>query len=796
MSFYNKFASIAIGGPNVNTIPTPYGVASLDVCGNCVFRNNVEVVGTLTYAGATIAYDNLDISGNLTIGANADISGNLTLDGSANLNILSASGPATLNSLIVLNDTSLNSLDVSNNTTLNTLTTSGQATLNSLRVLNDSSLNSLDVSNNTTLNTLTTSGQATLNRLRVLNDTSLNSLDVSNNTTLNTLTTTGQANLSSLSISGNLIANSDASFNAGLRVASDVSFNSSLYVTGNARAQNLKVGDNTTQLRLGYQTNIPIFSFYTTGTTSNIGNGNAFIPVKVIVPPVFPDSSVNMIVPINIYGSRSGGMNSGTWTLTYTSVTMNIYKNGVLQSATGNSITPVGFSGGTQKQATNSVTLSSGGYVGFYCGYFNCSFPVQAYSTNENIYDIELTISCSATHTSGFGIMVSVASVGGYMGYSAYNTPFTQDRVRNPVTITWTSSVPAYTPPEVSSTYINSYDSNVNISCDGDLMIVGNNNMNMLCNQSYRFDAPNGYWTGSSAGNFYLRSHSSDSQILLGNQITDWSSINSNSTQLTIDTYNKNYSLEAGTGTANTQANIITENANDYINIQSTNNTEITSTDGIIKITGNGAAGDTLQIIDTSGLGTQMSLYNNTYGLSFGVVSANAYIGNDSNTDLNISAAKDLHLGSASTGKIYTDSYVIPDYVYPVSNNSALGWDNTATISVLPITNSYISRGTFTIPTKGIWLIILNHKWETNAGNTVEAKECGVANVSGVTYDNMYYYEEINDAAGGASLRQSLHMSGIVETTGSTTMYMFARGQVGGGTNVDFIANLHWIKIA
>jgi hypothetical protein len=73
--FYNKFAPIAIGGPNINSIATPYGVASFDVSGNAVFRNNLTVAGTLSYSGAEILYTDLDVSNNLTVGNQLGVTG-------------------------------------------------------------------------------------------------------------------------------------------------------------------------------------------------------------------------------------------------------------------------------------------------------------------------------------------------------------------------------------------------------------------------------------------------------------------------------------------------------------------------------------------------------------------------------------------------------------------------------------------------------------------------------------------------------------------------------------------------
>ena len=47
---YNKMASIAIGGTNINKVSTPNGNASLDVTGNANLRNNLYVAGNITNA--------------------------------------------------------------------------------------------------------------------------------------------------------------------------------------------------------------------------------------------------------------------------------------------------------------------------------------------------------------------------------------------------------------------------------------------------------------------------------------------------------------------------------------------------------------------------------------------------------------------------------------------------------------------------------------------------------------------------------------------------------------------------
>jgi microcystin-dependent protein/cytoskeletal protein CcmA (bactofilin family) len=680
MSFYNKFASIAIGGPNVNTVPTPYGVASLDVCGNCVFRNDVNVVGTLTYAGATIAYDNLDISGNLTIGANADISGNLTirsnadisgnltirsnadisgnlrLDGSANLNILSTSSLATLNSLRVLNDSSLNSLDVSNNTTLNTLTTSGQATLNSLRVLNDSSLNNLDVSNNTTLNTLTTTGQATLNRLRVLNDTSLNSLDVSNNTTLNTLSTSGLATLSRLNVINDASLNTLTASSAQIRGAFDLSGNAT--IDGNIKLNEI-IDGSANALQIGYNINTPTFTMLSTGASSSVVSGTYITPMSVVVPANNPDNFCYVKIPIDLFGGRNANSSSSTWTLTYTGVTLRIYKNGILQPSTYQSIDPIGFSVGTTQQAT--VIGSTGAEIRAYFGYFDIRFPIEQYATSSNTYNVEIAV--TGTFTSSVyttNMYFSYGSTSGIMGYSFWSRTFTQTRASSSISsITWLTTQPTYTAPTATYSY-----SDALITSSRNLKLLSNIDTEIKTTGSFLIDASSGYITFNGGNNYYYDSRASNYTInykLQGNQKLE---LGINSTTIGIDSLNTPLQIVSGTGDLSISGNntIINSTTGTVINTGTTFDlnatTSIDLTAGSTIVLSSGAA-------TSISSGTNNNLTLTTTGTGTIILNGNSVVPTNGTFNL-IPAGTILTTVTSSvpTGYLYCDGTAVSRTTY------------------------------------------------------------------------------------------------------------------------------------
>jgi hypothetical protein len=140
------------------------------------------------------------------------------------------------------------------------------------------------------------------------------------------------------------------------------------------------------------------------------------------------------------------------------------------------------------------------------------------------------------------------------------------------------------------------------------------------------------------------------------------------------------------------------------------------------------------------------------------------------------------------------------NYTQPMTSNIQLGYTNTKTATTNPMSNTLAERMNFSIPSKGVWLIIGQLYWETNASNTVEVKEAVISTVSGALGSSpaaygLVYYDQINDSAGAAEKRQHLNINGVYTATAATTLYCNARSQVSSGTNTIFNISASWTRI-
>jgi hypothetical protein len=95
---YNKFASTAFGGGSTNDKidSSPYGWTTIDVTGNTIIRNNLTVLGTLTYSGGAITWEDLTVPNDLTVNNNSTLN-HVIVTGE----ITKATAPLNIN---VLND--------------------------------------------------------------------------------------------------------------------------------------------------------------------------------------------------------------------------------------------------------------------------------------------------------------------------------------------------------------------------------------------------------------------------------------------------------------------------------------------------------------------------------------------------------------------------------------------------------------------------------------------------------------------------------------------------------------------
>jgi hypothetical protein len=167
------------------------------------------------------------------------------------------------------------------------------------------------------------------------------------------------------------------------------------------------------------------------------------------------------------------------------------------------------------------------------------------------------------------------------------------------------------------------------------------------------------------------------------------------------------------------------------------------------------------------------------------MTATNTYIANASQTN----GLATLNGGFTSTASSNMNhNFLIQQNNYSAfSSTSQIGYTVSTTFDCGTVSNVLTNETSFTLPSKGVWLIICGHEWITASGNTVENKQlyfsatAGLAGNTGIG-NGLEYFEEINDDAGGASTRQKLTMSGVVVITSATTVYVNAKADVDTGT--------------
>lgn len=141
------------------------------------------------------------------------------------------------------------------------------------------------------------------------------------------------------------------------------------------------------------------------------------------------------------------------------------------------------------------------------------------------------------------------------------------------------------------------------------------------------------------------------------------------------------------------------------------------------------------------------------------------------------------------------DVKVLQD-TYPPTVTSALGYTNTLSGSVLS-TTTFTSRQTIPLPSKGMWLVIVGFSWTAGAANTIEQKSLNVSLTSTSTVEaapGLEYFDEINDAAGGAILRQKFTISGVVSATAALNLFLNASSG-STGTQPTLAWSISWTRL-
>jgi len=510
-----------------------------------------------------------------------------------------------------------------------------------------------------------------------------------------------------------LFVGGDVSMNSKLFVGGDVSFNQNLYTIGNTSTKSLTIKNTPTDIsstEMAYGVGQNSISMLTTGTTSNVASGVAFKPASISVQPKNTNTSLSVRIPINLCAFFQNKQLSGTITISYTSVSMNIYKNAVLQSATGQSITETQFTGGTTKTATNlggAAPFNFASFVNYYFGYFDIVMPITAFNTTTDVYEIELTIIGTATHTAGGQPMsLSIASTAGEMGYNILSprTTFTQTRNKSPTYPSQISFVSATTTPFNAQSTLGFYDDYFTIFNTKNLNISSGDNIILKTKNSILLEAQDGFWTAQSPGNFYFKTPSSSSNILMGNTTTDWVTITSEASFF-------------------------------YINLLS----------------------KPMQILNCTDL----------------TISSNTSIG----------------------GNFLLEQ---TNYTQPMTSDIQLGYTDTETTTTDPMTNVLAERSNFSLPSKGVWLVICGYEFSSNAANTIELKQVVLSKTTAsnvAAAPGLTYLEQIDETAPSAQARQRGTITGVVSVTAATTIFVNARSTVASGTNTKLETNVSWTRI-
>lgn len=176
-------------------------------------------------------------------------------------------------------------------------------------------------------------------------------------------------------------------------------------------------------------------------------------------------------------------------------------------------------------------------------------------------------------------------------------------------------------------------------------------------------------------------------------------------------------------------------------------------------------------------------------------------------TDIGLSAT-DITLTSAGNNGTITlsaelSTNVVGDFSiqqsnYPAIANDMLGYTNTELTTTDPMTNTLAERSNFDLPSKGVWLVICGYEFSSNAVNTIELKQVVLSKTSAsgtVAAPGLAYFEQIDDAAASAQVRQRGTITGVVTVAAATTIYVNARSAVNSGTNTKLITNVSWTRI-
>lgn len=142
-------------------------------------------------------------------------------------------------------------------------------------------------------------------------------------------------------------------------------------------------------------------------------------------------------------------------------------------------------------------------------------------------------------------------------------------------------------------------------------------------------------------------------------------------------------------------------------------------------------------------------------------------------TDTAITATTALTLNGTAT---FNNNVLIQQSTYPPTNSSAIGYTVTATSAEFTFTaNTLGNVQSFTLPSKGVYLVITNLSQRTTGGaGSVNNRRFLIAttNTSNTAVGTALYFEEGDDSVGANTIRMVETIQTVISVTASTTYYV------------------------
>ena len=230
------------------------------------------------------------------------------------------------------------------------------------------------------------------------------------------------------------------------------------------------------------------------------------------------------------------------------------------------------------------------------------------------------------------------------------------------------------------------------------------------------------------------------------------------------------------------------------INNTGTSSTTIGNSGGIVEI-----EGATNTILGTTNINSA-----NTSATTIGNTTATLTL-RGASTIINTTGTGTTSIGNTSgaltltgvTTDVNTDLRITQtNYTQPMSSAFQLGYTNTNNNSAV-MTATLAQRTTFSIPQKGVWLIVLGYTWKGGATNTVTLRQALISETSASAIPasaGLHYYEELDISVTAATQQQGALM-GVYTATASTTLYLNANATVSASTLPTLSWGISWTRI-